>query len=210
MDAKTEGFRNSSRRHIEGVGFTSLLRRVAEAAPNVRFRFTSPHPKDFPMDLLELIRDTPNICSQIHLPAQSGSSAVLERMRRGYTREAYLNLVERVREVIPNVAISTDIIAGFCGETKQDHDETVSLMKQVQYDQAFMYMYSQREKTYAHRKFADDVSDEDKGERLREIVSTFREGLTAKNLTEVEPTDARFTTPSSVIPVARLFPTSAS
>lgn len=185
MDAPTPGFRNIARKKVEGVGFTELLRRVSEVDPNMRIRFTSPHPKDFPESLLTLIRDTPNICKQIHLPVQSGSSAVLERMRRGYTREAYLALADRVKSIIPNVALSTDIITGFCGETQEDHEQSVALMKQLAYEQAYMYKYSQREKTFAHRKYADDIPEEVKGARLLDIIAAFREGSVRKNEEEI-------------------------
>lgn len=107
----------------------------------MRIRFTSPHPKDFPKELLYLIADRPNICNSIHLPIQSGSNSVLERMRRGYTREAYLRLVEEMRNIIPNVWISSDFITGFCGETEEEHEDTIAIMKEVQYDMAFMFAY---------------------------------------------------------------------
>lgn len=181
MDAPSPGFRNIARKKVEGVNFTELLNQVSKVDPNMRIRFTSPHPKDFPESLLTLIRDTPNLCKQIHLPVQSGSSSVLERMRRGYTREAYLALVKRVKEIIPNVALSTDIIAGFCGETQEEHDESVSLMQAVEFEQAYMYKYSQREKTYAHRKYADDVPEDVKGARLSEIIAAFRQGTIRKS-----------------------------
>lgn len=100
---------------------------------------------------MKLISERPNVCNAIHIPAQSGNSNVLERMRRGYTREAYLNLVSKMREIIPGVSLSTDIIAGFCGETEEEHKDTLSLMEIVKYDQAFMFAYSLREKTWAHR-----------------------------------------------------------
>lgn len=107
----------------------------------MRIRFTSPHPKDFPSDLLHLIAERPNICNSIHLPIQSGSNTVLERMRRGYTREAYFDLVDEMRRIIPDVWISSDFITGFCGETEQEHKDTVDLMERVKYDTAFMFAY---------------------------------------------------------------------
>lgn len=106
----------------------------------------------FVAQLLSLMRERPNICKQIHLPAQSGNSAVLQRMRRFYTREAYLELVSHIRSVLPNVYLSSDFISGFCGETEEEHADTVSLLRQVKYDHAFMFAYSMREKTHAHRK----------------------------------------------------------
>lgn len=151
---------------------------------DVRIRFTSPHPKDFPLPLLELIADRANICSQLHLPAQSGSTAVLERMRRGYSREAYLELVSRARSIIPGVSFSSDFIAGFCGETEAEHKETLSLIKEVGYDMAFLFAYSLREKTHAHRssKLADDVAAETKKRRLNELISTWRQEVSERNI----------------------------
>lgn len=109
------------------------------------YRFTSPHPKDFPDEVLHLIAERPNICKYIHLPAQSGNSAVLDRMRRGYTREAYLNLVHNIREILPDVYLSSDFIAGFCGETEEEFQDTLSLIEQVKYNCAFLFAYSMRE-----------------------------------------------------------------
>lgn len=154
-----------------------LLDKVSEIAPNVRFRFTSPHPKDFPEALLHLIKSRKNICKQIHLPAQSGSSSVLERMRRGYTSEAYLNLVNRIKEIIPEVTLSSDFISGFVGETEEDHNATLNLINTVGYDMAYMYAYSMREKTMAHRRYTDDVPEEVKQRRLREVIDLFYSNL---------------------------------
>jgi tRNA A37 methylthiotransferase MiaB len=112
----------------QGTRFADLLNEVAEIAPEVRFRFTSPHPKDFPDSLLHVIAERPNVCKQIHIPAQSGSTAMLMRMRRNHTREAYLNLVDRIRNKIPGVALSSDFIAGFCDETEDEFRETLSLL----------------------------------------------------------------------------------
>lgn len=150
--------------------FTGLMERVSTAFPEVRFRFSSPHPKDFPVDLLHLIAERPNLCNSIHIPAQSGNSDVLERMRRPYTREEYLDLIEKMRQIIPGVALSTDVIAGFCGETEEEHADTLSLMRIVRYDLAYMFAYSERERTYAHRKMEDDVPEEVKKRRLTEII----------------------------------------
>lgn len=144
-------------------------------------RFTSPHPKDYPPPLLTLMAERPNICSHLHMPAQSGSSTVLERMRRGYTREAYLELIEDVRRLIPDVAISSDFISGFCGETEQEHQDTLSLIEKVQFDQAFMFAYSMRERTHAHRTMRDDVSPEVKNRRLNEVISVFRREVQTRN-----------------------------
>lgn len=147
----------------------------------MRIRFTSPHPKDFPTDLLHLIASRPNLCKSIHMPIQSGSNTVLERMRRGYTREAYLDLVDEMRRIIPDVWISSDFITGFCGETEDEHRDTVSLMEKVKYDTAFMFAYSMREKTHAHRRYVDDVEETVKARRLQEIVTTFHAQASIKN-----------------------------
>eukprot|EP00740_Mantoniella_antarctica_P000979 CAMPEP_0181394776 /NCGR_PEP_ID=MMETSP1106-20121128/27955_1 /TAXON_ID=81844 /ORGANISM="Mantoniella antarctica, Strain SL-175" /LENGTH=669 /DNA_ID=CAMNT_0023516289 /DNA_START=108 /DNA_END=2117 /DNA_ORIENTATION=+ len=154
--------------------FAALLDRVAAVDPEMRVRFTSPHPKDFPDAVLEVIRNRPNVCACLHMPAQSGSTTTLDRMARGYTREAYLNLIARVKEIIPGCAITTDIIAGFCGETEEEHADTVSLMKRVGYEQAFMFAYSERAGTSAARKLVDDVPEDVKLRRLSEVIDAFR------------------------------------
>lgn len=147
----------------------------------MRVRFTSPHPKDFPDDLLQLMQDRPNICKSIHLPAQSGSSSCLERMRRGYTREAYLSLVEKIKAILPSVSLTSDFIAGFCGETEEEHFQTISLMSHVGYTYCFMYAYSMREKTRAFHRLADDVPAEIKARRYGEMLETFRRTSTQLN-----------------------------
>ena len=180
----SKGFTNlfqSRSRERPGARFSDLLISVASISPDLRVRFTSPHPKDFPPDVLAAVSTYPNICASLHLPVQSGSNSVLNRMRRGYTREAYLELVEMARAMIPNVKISTDIIAGFCGETEEEHRDTVLLMEQVRYDQAFMFAYSLREKTHAARTMEDDVPEDVKLRRLQEIITTFRTNVVARN-----------------------------
>ena len=134
------------------------------------FDSPSPHPKDFPDEVLEVIARRPNVCNCLHMPAQSGSTAMLERMARGYSREAYLALIDRVKEIIPGCAITTDIIAGFCHETEEEHADTVSLMTRVGYEQAFMFAYSEREGTSAARNLEDDVPEDVKQRRLQEII----------------------------------------
>lgn len=179
-----EGFRNinmSRKRNAPGARFADLLAAVSDISPELRVRFTSPHPKDFPDDVLAVIAERPNLCKSLHLPAQSGSSSVLERMRRGYTREAYLDLFRRAREIIPGVTISTDMITGFCGETEEEHQESVSLMRECQFDQAFMFAYSDREKTHAARTMKDDVPEEVKLRRLQEVIDVFRAGVQERN-----------------------------
>ncbi|KAI8328204.1 tRNA-I(6)A37 thiotransferase enzyme MiaB [Chlamydoabsidia padenii] len=176
-----EGFKTIYKTKDGGRRFTELLDKISLVDPNMRIRFTSPHPKNFPTELLHLIAERPNLCKSIHLPIQSGSNTVLERMRRGYTREAYLRLVEEMRAIIPNVWISSDFITGFCDETEAEHQDTVSLMKLVQYDMAYMFAYSMREKTHAHRRYQDNVQPAVKSRRLAEIISTFHETAANKN-----------------------------
>lgn len=172
----TPGFSETFKiRKGDGWRFESLLQKAAEAAPEVRFRFTSPHPKNFPQPVLEIIKSYPNICKQLHLPAQSGSSSVLTRMRRNYSKEAYLRLIDNVRTMIPEIAISTDMIVGFCGETEEEFNESLELMKTVRFDQAFLFAYSMRERTHAHRNFSDDVPEEVKLRRLKELINVFLE-----------------------------------
>ena len=154
----------------EGTNFAMLLERVAKVSPELRVRFSTSHPKDITDDVLHTMAAYENICNYIHLPAQSGNSEVLERMRRGYTREWYENKVNRIREIIPNCAISTDIITGFCGETEEDHLDTMSLMEWAKYNFAYMFFYSERPGTLAERKFEDDVPLADKKRRLAEVM----------------------------------------
>ncbi len=158
-------------KELPTTNFAELLILVAKALPNMRIRFSTSHPKDMTDDVLYAIRDYKNICNYIHLPVQSGNSEVLKRMNRGYTREWYLNRIEAIHRIIPNCGVSTDTISGFCGETEEQHQDTLSLMKEVQYDSAYMYKYSVRPKTLADRKYEDDVSEEDKQKRLEEIIA---------------------------------------
>ena len=151
--------------------FSTLMDKASLLDPEMRFRFSSPHPKDFPDELLHLIAERPNLCSYIHIPAQAGSDSMLERMRRPYTRDQYLQLIEKMKGIIPGLSLSTDIIAGFCGETEEEHQQTLSLMREVEYDLAYMFAYSERERTLAYRKFEDDVPDDVKRRRLSEIIS---------------------------------------
>lgn len=170
----SRGFRTIYKLPSGGLRFADLLDKVSQVDREMRIRFTSPHPKDFPDEVLEVIRDRDNICKQIHLPAQSGNSAILECMRRGYTRETYLELVHRIREVLPNVALTSDFICGFCGETEEAHQDTISLVDQVQYSMAYVFPYSLREKTHAHRRLEDDVPLDIKKRRVGEVLAVFR------------------------------------
>ena len=151
--------------------FADLLEKVARAVPDVRIRFSTSHPKDISDKVIETMAGYDNICRHIHLPVQSGSNAMLEKMRRKYTREWYLERVDKIRSVMPDCGLSTDIIAGFCGETGQDHEDTMDLMKKVGFDSAFMFQYSERPGTLAAMKYPDDVPPEVKTERLNEIIS---------------------------------------
>ncbi|XXG76794.1 hypothetical protein AAC387_Pa08g1079 [Persea americana] len=171
----SEGFSSKCKVKNMGLRFSDLLDQLSAKFPEMRFRYTSPHPKDFPDELLYLMRDRYNICKSIHLPAQSGSTTVLERMQRGHTREAYLDLVKKIRYIIPNVGISSDFICGFCGETEEEHADTLSLVRAVGYDMAYMFAYSMREKTHAHRNYLDDVPNNVKQRRLTELIDAFRE-----------------------------------
>ncbi|OAY60807.1 CDK5RAP1-like protein [Manihot esculenta] len=171
----SEGFSSMCKVKKVGLRFSDLLDRLSTEFPEMRFRYTSPHPKDFPDDLLNVMQHRYNVCKYIHLPAQTGSSTVLERMRRGYTREAYLDLVQKIRKIMPDVGISSDFICGFCGETEEEHKDTLSLIRAVGYDMAYMFAYSMREKTHAHRNYVDDVADEVKQRRLTELIEAFRE-----------------------------------
>ena len=152
------------------TNFAQLMEMVALVSPELRIRFSTSHPKDMTDDVLEIMAKYENICPYIHLPVQSGNSAVLERMNRGYSREWYLDRIASIHRLIPNCAISTDIITGFCGETDEEHAETISLMEQVQFDFAYMFKYSERPKTLAERRFDDDVPEEVKAKRLNEII----------------------------------------
>ena len=153
------------------IGFPELMSRVAEISPLLRVRFATSHPKDMSDRLLEVMSRYDNICKAIHLPAQSGSSVVLERMNRKYTREWYLDRIAAIRRYMPDCAITTDLIAGFCGETEEDHLQTLSLMREVGYESAYMFKYSERPNTFSARHFTDDVPDEVKGRRLNEIIA---------------------------------------
>ncbi len=153
------------------VNFPELMRRVAAISPLLRVRFATSHPKDMSDELLEVIADTPNICRAIHLPAQSGSTAMLKRMNRSYTREWYLDRVAAIRRLIPDCAITTDIIAGFSSESAEEHQETLSLMREVGYDFAYMFKYSERPGTAASKNLPDNIDEQTKTERLTEIIN---------------------------------------
>ena len=153
------------------VGFPQLMEMVAQVSPQLRVRFATSHPKDISDDLLEVMARYENICKAIHLPAQSGSNEMLKKMNRKYTREWYLERVAAIHRYMPDCAITTDLIAGFCGETLEDHQQTLSLMQEVGYASAFMFKYSERPGTFSARHYADDIADEEKTRRLNEIIA---------------------------------------
>ncbi len=153
------------------IDFSELLKIVAEAAPEIRFRFTSPHPKDMTDKTIATIAQYPNICKSIHLPAQSGSNRILKLMGRRYTREWYLDRARKIKELIPEATIGTDVFCGFHNETEEDHQDTLSLMKEVGFDMAFMFKYSERPGTYAAKKLKDNIPEDVKIRRLNEIIS---------------------------------------
>jgi tRNA-2-methylthio-N6-dimethylallyladenosine synthase len=156
--------------NLPTTNFAELMEMVAQIDPKLRIRFSTSHPKDMTDEVLEVIAKYSNVCSSIHLPVQSGSTEILQKMNRGYSREWYLDRIAAIKRIIPNCTISTDIITGFCGETEEQHEETKSLMKEVGFSYAFMYTYSERPKTLAERKFDDDISIEVKNRRLTEII----------------------------------------
>ena len=153
------------------IGFAELLGMVATVDPQLRVRYSTSHPKDLSDDVLEAMAEHENICRHIHLPVQSGSSSVLKRMNRNYTREWYLDRIAAINRILPGCALSTDIITGFCGETEEEHRETLSLMQEVGFDFAYMFKYSERPGTKASRHMKDDVPDEVKTRRLNEIIA---------------------------------------
>ena len=161
--------------NLPTTNFAELLEMVALINPLLRIRFSTSHPKDMSDEVLETMAKYSNIANHIHLPVQSGNNEMLYRMNRGYTREWFLARVDAIHRILPNCTISTDIITGFCGETEEEHKETLSLMKAVKFDFAYMYMYSERPKTLAERKFKDDVPEEVKKSRLTEIINLQRE-----------------------------------
>lgn len=156
---------------VGDLDFAGLLALVAEAVPGLRIRFSTSNPQDISDAVLETMASHANICHHIHLPVQSGSDRMLEKMRRRYTREGYLERVAKIRALMPDCAISTDVIAGFCSETEEDHRDTLSLFEAVGFDAAFMFQYSERPGTLAAKKYPDDVPPEVKTRRLEEIIA---------------------------------------
>ncbi len=171
--------------NCEEYDFPRLIAAVAEISPLLMVRFATSHPKDMSDELLETMATHPNICRAIHLPAQSGSTAMLERMNRRYSREWYLGRIEAIRRLLPDCAITTDIIAGFCEESEEEHRETISLMREVGYEFAYMFKYSEREGTFAHKNLPDNISEEVKTARLTEIINLQNELSAASNRRDV-------------------------
>jgi len=167
------------------VDFATLVYRVSLVSPELRIRYSTSHPKDCSQELLEVHRERPNVCNFIHLPVQHGNTQVLKRMRRGYSSQQYRTLIERARKICPDVSLSTDIIAGFCGETEKEHQESLSLLKDIQYDHAFMFIYSERPDTYAARRYTDDVPEQVKKRRLSEIIALQNSISRNKNQQEI-------------------------
>ena len=157
--------------NLETPDFPALLRRVAEEAPEMRIRFTTSHPKDMSDETLKVIAEMPNVCKHIHLPVQSGSDRILKLMNRKYTREWYLDRVAAIRRIIPDCGLSTDIFVGYHSETEEDHQMSLNLMREVGYDSAFMFKYSERPGTYASKHLPDDVPEEEKIRRLNELIA---------------------------------------
>ena len=155
----------------ETITFPQLLRTVARAVPGMRIRFSTSHPKDMSDETLHVIAEEPNVCRHIHLPVQSGSDRILKLMNRKYTREWYMGRVEAIRRIVPDCGLSTDIFAGYCSETVEDHQLSLSLMRECGYDSAFMFKYSERPGTYASKHLPDDVPEEEKVRRLEELIA---------------------------------------
>ena len=166
---------------LEPLEFPSLLRRVAEEAPELRIRFTTSHPKDMSDETLRVIAEMPNVCKHIHLPVQSGSDRILHLMNRKYTREWYLDRVAAIRRIIPDCGLSTDIFVGYHSETEEDHQLSLSLMREVGYDSAFMFKYSERPGTYASKHLPDDVDEATKIRRLNELIQLQTEMSAVRN-----------------------------
>ena len=177
-DLRDRGFKevtllgqNVNSYRFEEIGFPELLRRVAEEVPTMRVRFTTSHPKDMSDETLHVIAEVTNVCKHIHLPVQSGSNRILHLMNRKYTREWYLDRVDAIRRIIPDCGLSTDIFVGYHSETEEDHQLSLSLMREVGYDSAFMFKYSERPGTYASKHLPDDVPEAEKIRRLNELIA---------------------------------------
>lgn len=171
LGQNVDSYKWASEDGSESVNFAQLLAMVANVDPKMRVRFSTSHPKDITDEVLHTMAKYPNICKYIHLPVQSGNSRILEKMNRTYDREWYLERIEAIRRILPNCSISTDIIVGFCAETEEEHQDTLSIMELVGYDFAYMYKYSERPGTLAAKRFEDDVPEEVKSRRLDEVIA---------------------------------------
>ena len=187
-DLRDRGFKevtllgqNVNSYHTEGLDFPGLLRKVAEEAPQMRVRFTTSHPKDMSDETLRVIAEVPNVCKHIHLPVQSGSDKILKLMNRKYTREWYMDRVAAIRRIIPDCGLSTDIFVGYHNETEEDHQLSLSLMREVDYDSAFMFKYSERPGTYASKHLPDNVAEDEKIRRLNELIALQTEMSAQRN-----------------------------
>ncbi len=153
------------------VKFSQLLEMVAKAVPDMRIRFSTSNPQDMNLDVFHTMSKYDNICKYVHLPVQSGSDNMLKAMNRQHTREEYLNLINAAKKIVPDISFSQDMIIGFCGETEQDHQDTLSLMREVEYDYGYMFAYSERPGTPAHKKMEDDIPADVKQRRLAEVIA---------------------------------------
>ena len=185
QNVNSYSWRNEEREARSEILFPELLRLVAQTAPEMRVRFTTSHPKDMSDETLRVIAEMPNICKQIHLPVQSGSNRILELMNRKYTREWYLERVAAIRRIIPDCGLSTDIFVGYHSETDDDHEQTLALMREVHFDSAFMFKYSERPGTYAAKHLPDNVPEEVKLRRLNEVIQLQNELSAQSNLRDV-------------------------
>ena len=167
------------------IDFADLLELVALAVPNMRIRYSTSHPRDINEKVVNIMAKYRNICNYIHLPAQSGNSRILDIMSRNYTREWYLDKIKMIRQIIPNCGISCDIISGFCSETEEEHQDTITLIEEAQFDFSYMYMYSERPGTPAAKKLTDDVPEDVKGRRLTEIIKVQNKMSLSKNTARI-------------------------
>ena len=188
QNVNSYGLTPSGQRMEGGVSFAELLRKVAQSVPDMRVRFTTSNPEDMTEDILHAIAEEPNLCKHIHFPAQSGSNKILKLMNRKYTREQYIEKVEAIRRIIPGCGITTDIFVGYHDETEEDHQETLSLVKEVGFDSAFMFKYSERPGTYAAKHLPDNVPEEVKIERLNELIRLQTEVSAEQNAKDVGKT----------------------
>ena len=179
------GLTNGTIKHEDTITFAQLLAMVAQVSPTLRVRFSTSHPKDITDEVLHTMAKYSNICKYLHLPVQSGSTRVLELMNRGYSREWYLQRIARMRQIMPDCAVSTDIISGFCTETEAEHQDTLTLLTEVGYEYAYMFKYSERPGTLAGRKLSDDVPEEIKARRLQQIIDLQRSNALKRNMNDV-------------------------